>query len=337
MSEDPRIDEFWNLIHEKEKEGIIDRKEHFEYSRRQLPKSEHLIRFYHWLLSLEVLPYNRSEWDNAIQSITNEYKNYIDSHEEYGISFLNRPFKDETDLEFPKQLQDIDNDMKRTVSSGRATLFQEFCSSELLIHTRRMERILIFFALSEPDLGYIQGLNEIVIPLYSIATYAGNQLNFDIITIEAVTFKMLSKILIRNGLIVIYASIDKPIQIYQYFELINQAIGKQDKDVAAYLKQVGILNPMHYCFSWILTMFSQVLRLEDVICLWDHLLILNENMVYFELMMAAAIVLYKKRDIIGVKADRIIQALHSIKNLPYIPILRIANSLFENMFDEIKH
>ncbi|EAY07125.1 MGC16169 protein, putative [Trichomonas vaginalis G3] len=336
-SEDPRIVQFYNLIHEEEKSGIIDRKEHFEYANNQLPKGDNLIRFYHWILSLEVVPYQREKWDSVIQGLRNNYVEILNQHLEYDENFLHKPIEEEMDSEMSKLLQEVDNDMKRTVNSFRSSLISHLETSDLEIHTRRMERILILFAITEPDLNYIQGLNELILPIYTVSYYAGMKLNYDVITIEAVSMKLLSQLLIRNGLIVIYSSLENTRQIYQYFNVINKAIAMNDKELSSYFNEIGILNPMHYCFSWILTMFAQVLCFDDVIRLWDYLVILNENMVHFQFMMTAAIVLYKKRSIIGVKADRIIGTLHSIKDLPYIPILRIANSLYSSMYRDLTH
>ena len=149
-----------------------------------------------------------------------------------------------------------------------------------------MKRMLFIFAKLNPGVSYIQGMNEVLAPLYY--TFMTDTVkNSDIYpagfsiepihdfdqpdNVEADTFWCFMQLMgeIRDWFI---PTLDKSQSgINAYIDKFNGILVRQDPALAEHLDLLSI-DPKFYCFRWITTLLSREFVLPDTVRLWDSLL-----------------------------------------------------------------
>ncbi|OHT14016.1 hypothetical protein TRFO_15664 [Tritrichomonas foetus] len=137
-------------------------------------------------------------------------------------------------------------------------------------HVRRLERILYVFATCNAGWGYMQGFNELIIPLYYCFISALPFFNNDMILLEALTFQALQTLITESGLHEFYTTQDNSSIIMHRLEDFNQLLSRHMSDVASIINELNI-HPLLYCFRWFNLLFSQEHDLPNIILIWDDL------------------------------------------------------------------
>eukprot|EP00943_MAST-04B_sp_MAST-4B-sp1_P001956 g1956.t1 len=156
-----------------------------------------------------------------------------------------------------------------------------------------MKRMLFIFAKLNPGVSYIQGMNEVLAPLYYVfmtdtvqnadfvddtsSTAVGKEataaiLDFNnVANVEADTFWCFMQLMgeIKDWFI---PTLDKTLSgINGYINKYSNILVRQDPELAEYLDLLSI-DPKFYTFRWITTMLSREFVLPDTVRLWDSLL-----------------------------------------------------------------
>ncbi|OXA62837.1 TBC1 domain family member 13 [Folsomia candida] len=136
-------------------------------------------------------------------------------------------------------------------------------------HWEVVERILFVYAKLNPGQSYVQGMNEIMGPLYYVlATDADEEWAR---WAEADTFYIFTHLMgeVRDFFI---RSLDNSTSgIRRMMEILMRRVGGRDTQVARLLAQQEI-HPQYYAFRWITLLLSQEFPLPDVLRIWDSLL-----------------------------------------------------------------
>ncbi|KAI9299721.1 rab-GTPase-TBC domain-containing protein, partial [Cunninghamella echinulata] len=152
-------------------------------------------------------------------------------------------------------------------------------------HWEVIERILFMYAKLNPGIGYVQGMNEILAPIYYVfandtSTHLAGQVHA-----EADTFFSFSILMgeVRDHFV---RSLDQDATtgIHATLLRMQQRLAWYDKSLWRDLQRKDI-KEAYYAFRWITVLFTQEWDLPDVIRLWDSLLaergmqdtILNNN------------------------------------------------------------
>ncbi|XP_075761264.1 TBC1 domain family member 13 isoform X1 [Pelodiscus sinensis] len=135
-------------------------------------------------------------------------------------------------------------------------------------HWEVVERILFIYAKLNPGIAYVQGMNEIVGPLYyTFATDSNSDWKEHA---EADTFFCFTNLMaeIRDNFI--KSLDDSQCGITYKMEKVYSTL--KEKDVELYLKlQEQNIKPQFFAFRWLTLLLSQEFLLPDVIRIWDSL------------------------------------------------------------------
>uniref|UniRef100_F7FG25 TBC1 domain family member 13 n=2 Tax=Macaca TaxID=9539 RepID=F7FG25_MACMU len=154
-------------------------------------------------------------------------------------------------------------------------------------HWEVVERILFIYAKLNPGIAYVQGMNEIVGPLYyTFATDPNSEWKEHA---EADTFFCFTNLMaeIRDNFI--KSLDDSQCGITYKMEKVYSTL--KDKDVELYLKlQEQNIKPQFFAFRWLTLLLSQEFLLPDVIRIWDSLFA-DDNRFDFLLLVCCAMLM----------------------------------------------
>ena len=200
------------------------------------------------------------------------------------------------------------------------------------IHSDVLERILYIYAKINKDVGYVQGMNAILAPIY-YCYCLDNTCDKD--NIEADTFWSFSylmedikKIFQRNNDLLKGGIFDKII-------LLELMVSKIDKDIFNKLQKNNRIDNFHFAIKWINLFFSHQMIMPDVLRLWD-IIFSEDDRYYFVYIFSLAILEYHKKDILNKDYYEIIENLQKLNVENVEQIIKIAFNIKKNNSKEIK-
>ncbi|KAF5928209.1 hypothetical protein HPG69_016582 [Diceros bicornis minor] len=159
-------------------------------------------------------------------------------------------------------------------------------------HWEVVERILFIYAKLNPGIAYVQGMNEIVGPLYyTFATDPNSEWKEHA---EADTFFCFTNLMaeIRDNFI--KSLDDSQCGITYKMEKVYSTL--KDKDVELYLKlQEQNIKPQFFAFRWLTLLLSQEFLLPDVIRIWDSLFADDSRFDFLLLVCCAMLILIREQ------------------------------------------
>ncbi len=193
-------------------------------------------------------------------------------------------------------------------------------------HSDVIERILYIYSKLNKDVGYVQGMNEIVAPIYYCYSCDNmgfiNKLNKEE-CIEADTFWSFSILMddIKN---LFLSKKDKEKDgMFGVIDNFNKIIKICDYDLYKLFLKNNI-NLIQVCFKWFNLFFSQEFKMPDILRLWDSFFCEN-NRLFFVYCFGVGVLKYKKKKLMS-KNDmyEIIQELGKIETNDVEEIIDIA-------------
>lgn len=187
-----------------------------------------------------------------------------------------------------------------------------------------VERMLFIYAKLNPGQGYVQGMNEIIGPIYYV--FASNEDHSEFA--EADCFWCFTALMseIRDFFI---KSLDESENgIRGMMNKLARMLEEKDLPVSNRLKEQSII-PQYYSFRWLSLLLSQEFPLPDVLRLWDSILADERRFEYLIYVCCAMIILVR---------DQILENdfEHNVKLLQNFPstdinfVLHRANQLRES-------
>nr|XP_043631188.1 TBC1 domain family member 13-like [Erigeron canadensis] len=168
------------------------------------------------------------------------------------------------DSEITKQ---IDRDVKRTHPD-----IQFFSGDSAFAKANQdsLKNILIIFAKLNPGIKYVQGMNEILAPLFYVFK---NDPNEDyVVNAEADTFFCFVELIsdfrenfcqqLDNSIVGIRSTITS----------LSQLLKQHDEELWRHLEVTTKVNPQFYAFRWITLLLTQEFNFADSLHVWDSLL-----------------------------------------------------------------
>ena len=157
-------------------------------------------------------------------------------------------------------------------------------------HSDVIARILYVYAKLNKDLGYVQGMNEILSVIYYCYCVDSH---LDIETIEADTFWSFSNLMNDVKTIFSQENDDQKDGIVEKISILDTIISTLQKDIYSIMLKNHI-NICHFAFTWINLFFCQHFKIEDTMKLWDVTFCENDRY-YFVYFFGMAILQYKKK------------------------------------------
>ncbi|KAK6145811.1 hypothetical protein DH2020_019680 [Rehmannia glutinosa] len=259
------------------------------------------IRATVWKLLLGYLPSDRSLWPSELAKKRSQYQHFkeellmnpseitrrlekssLENYEADSIKgFLSR--SEITHGEHPLSLgkssiwnqffqdaeiiEQIDRDVKRThpdihFFSGDST----FAKS----NQEALRNILIVFAKLNSGIRYVQGMNEILAPLFYVFKNDPNEDNAA--SAEADTFFCFVELLsgFRDNFV---QQLDNSVVgIRSTITRLSRLLKEHDEELWLHLEMTTKVNPQFYAFRWITLLLTQEFNFVDILLIWDTLL-----------------------------------------------------------------
>ncbi|XP_057959110.1 uncharacterized protein LOC131151732 isoform X2 [Malania oleifera] len=261
------------------------------------------IRSTVWKLLLGYLPSDRALWSSELAKKRSQYKHFkedllmnpseITRRLEKCVNFENDESKSEssgllsrseiTHGEHPLSLgktsvwnqffqdteiiEQIDRDVKRTHPDMH--FFSED-SAFAKSNQEALRNILMVFAKLNPGIRYVQGMNEILAPLFYV--FRNDPEEDNAASAEADTFFCFVELLsgfrdhfcqqLDNSVVGIRSTITK----------LAQLLKEHDEELWRHLEVTTKVNPQFYAFRWITLLLTQEFNFADSLHIWDVLL-----------------------------------------------------------------
>ncbi|XP_031736968.1 TBC domain-containing protein C1952.17c isoform X2 [Cucumis sativus] len=258
------------------------------------------IRSTVWKLLLGYLPPDRGLWTSELAKKRSQYKHFKDEllmnpseisrrsekaksyeHDETNKGPLSRSeiSQEEHPLSLGKTsiwnqyfqdseiIEQIDRDVKRTHPDMH---FFSGDSSLAKSNQEALRNILIVFAKLNPGIRYVQGMNEILAPLFYVFRSDPDEDNAA--SAEADTFFCFVELLsgfrdhfcqqLDNSVVGIRATITK----------LSQLLKEHDEELWRHLEITTKVNPQFYAFRWITLLLTQEFNFADSLHIWDTIL-----------------------------------------------------------------
>ena len=179
-------------------------------------------------------------------------------------------------------------------------------------HSDVLVRILYIYSKLNKDVSYVQGMNEILAPIYYCYcidnVYETNKENLE--KIEADVFWSFSNLMEEIKSIFLKENDNKKDGIFNIINNFEMIVENFDKESFELLKKNNV-NFIVFCFRWFNLFFSQEFLMMDILRLWDVIFCEKErfNFVYY---FALAILKYEYKNIVNKEFYEIVEILHKI-------------------------
>ncbi|KAH9415688.1 TBC1 domain family member 13 [Dermatophagoides pteronyssinus] len=137
-------------------------------------------------------------------------------------------------------------------------------------HWQVVARILFIYAKLNPGQGYVQGMNEIIGPIYYVFS---NDSKLEWRThSEADTFWCFTSLMSEiRDIFNKHADSDRSSGIVSRMDRLVQILSKEDLELCQRINLIQGIKPHYYAFRWITLLLSQEFPLPDVLRLWDFM------------------------------------------------------------------
>jgi len=312
----------------------MDRTELIKLTERGLPDDLPELRSLIWKINLGYLPSDWNQWNRYLESKRIAYKKYRENiykilEKELELlkdyDKMTKEEKNEMDKKTHKLiLEQICKDTNRTHTEmnffikpvDNKTVFTEKEIIELtekkrnctlnnindtykinivLTHADVLSRILFMYSKFEPNISYVQGMNELLAPIYYVFSFdRENDESIDDVEVDSFwcffnLMYILKDLFDKN-------KDKKQNGIKSKANKLKKMLKVVDKHLSEYLDKLKFDFSI-FAFRWISLMFSQDFDMLDILRIWDYLLSNEnkyENCYYFCL----AIILMKKDNLI---------------------------------------
>ena len=275
------------------------------------------LRSLSWKFLLEYINNKPYEWENYLDNKRNFYNSEKEKHikKNSHIKFKNHPLDIQSNSNYSGLLKDnqlnelIDKDIKRTRTE--VNFFSEKINPKKNeTHYDILKRILFFYAKLHPDIGYVQGFNEILATIYYC--YSKDKNLYFKEGIEADSFYCLEKLISLFPEIYIASKDYDENGIRRKINYIKFILYVIDYEVFANLRENKIDIYM-FLFRWFSLFFSQEFSIESTMKIWDFLFCQNNIEQYLNVLCLSALRI-KRKELCSKQISDIMMALQDFND-----------------------
>ncbi|XP_043701425.1 TBC1 domain family member 13-like isoform X3 [Telopea speciosissima] len=228
-----------------------------------------------WKLLLGYLPASRDLWEGELLA---DRSKYAKLKEELLSSPLNSGQSEVTrrkDEAFSSCELKVDNDkdgmLKRheishedhPLSSCKASVWHQFFKEA-------MRNILLLFAKLNPAIRYVQGMNEVLAPLYYVFCSDSNKQSSS--NAEADSFACFVRLLSDSVDHFCQQLDNSSVGILSTLSRLSELLKTNDEELWRHLQISNKVNPQFYAFRWITLLLTQEFNFNSILRIWDSLL-----------------------------------------------------------------
>ena len=209
-----------------------------------------------------------------------------------------------------------------TKNRDKKNLFEKETNSDII------ERIIYIYSKLNKEVGYVQGMNELIAPIYYCFSHdpTVNLENVEADTFWCFTFMMkdLKQLFLKDNDNLKGGILDRVFTL-------DLIISKIQKDIYQILTKNN-LNIFHFAFSWINVFFCQEFYMPDILRLWD-IIFCEKDRFSFVYCFSMAILQFKKKKIKEKEFCTIIKEIKDLRNENIEDIIDIA-IYFKNKYEK---
>ena len=342
------------------------------FSENGLPDEIPILRSIVWKINLGYLPIDNEQWENILKSKRTSYFYYKEAIkkkllEEYKLyenyEKMNKEEKDELDKKSNKLLlEQICKDVNRThnqmdfffkLTDDTNKLSQKElidlmdnrrnCSMKDIkdiykinikeTHADVIIRILIIYSIFSPDISYVQGMNEILAPIYYTFTFDkqyGVEENIE--NIEADVFWTFDSLMSKIKDSFNREKDHEDMGVSGKVERLKKMLYLVDIQLYEHFEKYNV-EYYTFAYRWFILFFSQEFLMIDILRLWDYLFAHDDKYLncYF---VSLAVLELKKDDLLVSDLSGILSNLKSLKNLNIEDIISFAKNIKTQYYDK---
>ena len=180
-------------------------------------------------------------------------------------------------------------------------------------HADVLSRILFIYCKFSPDVSYVQGMNEILAPIYYTFCYDKIYDIFDYKEIEADTFWSFYFLMDKIKKVFIREEDENDSGIKGKAKILSKLLKLMDFSIYNHLEKYNIEFSM-FSYRWFILFFSQEFLMIDILRLWDYVFSEDNKFkkIYY---LSLAILLIKKDDILVSDLSEILDMLQNLKKI----------------------
>ena len=342
------------------------------FSENGLPDEIPILRSIVWKINLGYLSIDNEQWENILKSKRTSYFYYKEAIkkkllEEYKLyenyEKMNKEEKDELDKKSNKLLlEQICKDVNRThnqmdfffkLTDDTNKLSQKElidlmdnrrnCSMKDIkdiykinikeTHADVIIRILIIYSIFSPDISYVQGMNEILAPIYytfSFDKQYGVEENIE--NIEADVFWTFDSLMSKIKDSFNREKDHEDMGVSGKVERLKKMLYLVDIQLYEHFEKYNV-EYYTFAYRWFILFFSQEFLMIDILRLWDYLFAHDDKYLncYF---VSLAVLELKKDDLLVSDLSGILSNLKSLKNLNIEDIISFAKNIKTQYYDK---
>ena len=264
-----------------------------------------------WKICLNYLSLKPNEWSDILKSNRALYEK---NKKKYMINFSSDIIKNKNPLlniEYYKDNElysDIQKDILRTKSNMN---FVSKLYKNTETNAQIMNRILFIYAKMHQDVCYVQGMNDLLAPIYYCFSIDNNPDNKNFIEADSyITFEKLMDIVKK---IYIRKLDNEPGGVYFRLNEISTLLRIVDYELYLHLKKNKV-KMEYFGFRWMTLFFTQDFEMPDILRIWDSIFGNNDIFEFLYLLILAAIIL-KKKEIMKEKMSGIMMIIQNLEDI----------------------
>jgi len=259
------------------------------------------IRASTWRLLSGYLPPSIDRRQATLERKREEYFNFVSQYYPTRFEELNQETYRQIHIDIPR-------------TNPLIPIFQQEVVQELF------ERVLYIWAIRHPASGYVQGINDLVVPFFvvflsdhideAVETYDVNKVPKDVLdSVEADTFWCMTRLL--NGIQDNYTFAQPGIQMK--VKALSDLISRIDEPMHNHIKQHNI-DYLQFTFRWMNNLLMREFPLRCLIRLWDTYWSEPDGFAIFHLYVCAALLKKFSKEISHMFDFQTL--MHFLQNLP---------------------
>ena len=337
------------------------------FSENGLPDEIPILRSIVWKINLGYLPINNEEWEKILEDKRSSYFYYKDIFkkkllEEYNLynnyDKMSKEEKEKLDQKTNKLLlEQICKDVNRTHNQMdfffKPTDENNILSQKELIeiidnrrncsmkdindiykiniketHADVIVRLLFIYSTFFPDISYVQGMNEIIAPIYYLFSFDktyGVESNIE--NIEADTFWTFNSLMSQIGDIFNREKDNENTGINTKIKKLKKMLQILDLDLFEHFEKFKV-EYYTFAYRWFILFFSQEFLMIDILRLWDYLFAPDDK--YFNCyFISLAVFELKREELLISDLSGILSNLKSFKGLNVEEIILLSKKIKE--------
>ncbi|ONH98332.1 hypothetical protein PRUPE_7G243700 [Prunus persica] len=163
--------------------------------------------------------------------------------------------------------EQIDRDLQRTHPDLK---FFSGDSSFSRKHRESMRSILLLFAKLNPVIRYVQGMNEVLAPIYYVFSTDTNEQNAA--NAEADSFSCFVRLLSDSVDHFCEQLDNSAVGILSTLSRLSELLKANDEELWRHLEFTTKVKPQYYAFRWITLLLTQEFNFQCIMRIWDSLL-----------------------------------------------------------------